>query len=521
MIWSLAGCGNSMTPPDGGTDASDARPGDTGRDAGDPDGRPDSGPADAGPERDSGPPDAGMEDEPCDTPGALETLSCGRCGSQERFCTAERVWSYGSCEGERLGGCVPGTTSMVACGDCGMRMARCDASCMYDSAGSCEEEGECTPGARTRTSAGCGVTETREVVCGDTCSYAPVGACRPDACATAGARETVDCGACGTQTRFCGADGAWSYGPCEGEGACVPGTTGDPACGMCGTQRSRCTSACRWEPLAACGGEGECAIGTTRTTTDGCPDGESRVVSCDDSCSFVTEMACAPGVPVDIMLLFDMTGSHASDVSLGARAIGDAIIDPLLAREDVFLGLSYYADFSPPSADVPFEGGAEPTDDGAALRGEFADRPMFSGGDLPESGIEALNILSGGAVHPAALPLACSTARVSGGCWRSGAQRVIVVFTDAPNHNGPNAMGTVLYAPYPSASPARAEWPDVMSAMMRDGVQLFVVYDDAGEPDGLAQHRRMLADLGQPESHLILRTGTNWAGVGADLDAAL
>lgn len=63
-------------------------------------------------------------------PGATEDLSCGRCGSQNRFCTSRRVWEYSDCVGEH-GVCDPGTRDVLACGG-EMVAARCTDACILE-----------------------------------------------------------------------------------------------------------------------------------------------------------------------------------------------------------------------------------------------------------------------------------------------------------------------------------------------------------------------------------------------------
>ncbi len=82
----------------------------------------------------------------CDPPGALEEVPCGLCGTRERFCTVEGVWTYDECV--EAGVCAPGTRDMVDCGFCGTQSRRCTADCMWEP-GACEGELDCTPAAPT------------------------------------------------------------------------------------------------------------------------------------------------------------------------------------------------------------------------------------------------------------------------------------------------------------------------------------------------------------------------------------
>lgn len=454
---------------------------------------PDGGPGDAGPgEPDAGPP------EPCDTPGALETVPCGNCGSVERFCSSAGTWSYGVCAGE--GACAPGALDDLACGNCGSQAARCTTECEWEVTEACSGEGECAPGDRSRSGDGCGGSETREVTCSDVCMYAPSGACEADGCSTPGALEDVACGdRCGTQERFCAASGTWEYGICGDEGMCAAGTTERVDCGMCGTRLRRCVAGCTWDDTAACMDEGLCEPGSTQRDGAGCPAGEARLLTCTDACAF-SAGPCEEIRAIDVMLLFDMTGSQASEVRDNLTAIEDRLVAPLLALGDVSIGVSAYADFPSDgfgsSGDEPFFGVREPSSLPSEVRAGLDMLPTFGGGDGPESGVEALHILTGGAPVSSATPLTCSAGRDDGGCWQAAATRVVIVYTDALNHNGPSTTGSGLFDPYPAALGA-AEWPDVQAALTADGTFVLFLVGGSVPAD---QIDRMLMDLGQPST---------------------
>lgn len=290
----LAGCGPDSRKGreafDGGPDLSvpDAGPmadGNVSVDLGGADaGNVDGGGADAG-GVDAGPADAGPPADPCTAPGSTETVSCGNCGTTERFCTADRVWVYGACSGE--GECAPGTTEARPCGRCGTAEARCSVSCTWSVSATCTGEGMCTPGDTMRTDAGCGMGQSRALVCGDACTFVP-GPCEIDECVP-GAFETVSCGNCGTRERTCDATRRWVNGPCVGEGECAPGTTAMGACGRCGTQRTVCDTTCRFVPMGTCGGESGCLPGSVTPCTTTC--GSAGTSTCTDTCG---TGACVP-----------------------------------------------------------------------------------------------------------------------------------------------------------------------------------------------------------------------------------
>jgi hypothetical protein len=314
----LAGCGGPTPVP-----GEDAGPG---VDGGHVDGGHEPG-DDAGPEPiDAGPtiPDTGPE--PCDSPGATETVSCGRCGTTDRFCTAAGVWAYGLCSDE--GECAPGETRAgAACGNCGTQAERCSDACAWEADGACTGEGECAPGSTARSGEGCPAGQTRDVSCDDACTFAPAGECADDSCTMPGTVESVPCGTmCGTVSRFCTAAGTWSYGSCMETGVCVPGTTSPVACGDCGTRMARCTVACAWDDGGTCTGEGPCTPGETTRTDAGCPAGQTRALTCSDACAFepgVCEVdECAPGATM--MVACGMCGTRTRTCSAMRRWVDGA-----------------------------------------------------------------------------------------------------------------------------------------------------------------------------------------------------
>lgn len=277
---------------------------------------------------DSSTPDAAPEE--CDEPGTTEEVSCGACGTAIRFCTIGGVWEYGPC-GEEIGICTPGETDAAPCGSCGTQMSVCSSSCEWEPIGECTDEGECAPGERVRTSDGCDAGETRELICADSCSFEESMECVNDECDSPGEIESVECGRCGTQERFCTSARVWEYGPCGGEGVCDPGTTDAVACGNCGTQTSRCNTSCRWVASGGCSDEGECAPGDMRSTSSGCPSGEERIETCDDTCSYEAGM-CMPVddscMMLDLLFVIDDSGSM-SEEQMNLVLYADDVIDEL------------------------------------------------------------------------------------------------------------------------------------------------------------------------------------------------
>lgn len=135
--------------------------------------------------RDSGV-DAGnfaSEGDPCKpTPTDIQERSCGRCGKEARLCGYREdagadggyVWfPWGGCQGEKPGGCFPGTTTNVPCGRCGVQVQVCDNLCNIG-AGFCTEPptAVCTPDAgEFKEGLSCPAGEGRRRSCQNNCTW--------------------------------------------------------------------------------------------------------------------------------------------------------------------------------------------------------------------------------------------------------------------------------------------------------------------------------------------------------------
>jgi hypothetical protein len=244
-------------------------------------------------------------------------------------------------------------------------------------------------------------------------------------------------------------------------------------------------------------------------------------MECNDECTYAEAGPCEEITSADIILLFDMTGSHATHVSTIAPTVVSRLVTPLL-DDGLFVGVASYGDFPigpyGSGGDVPFRGEIQPVDVLSRVNTAIRGLRSMSGADSPESGIEALNVLTGGPVQPSiTTPLTCDDDRIAGGCWREGMPRVIVIFTDAPNHNGPDPGSLSLYSPYDDGRFAMdpADWPAVLEPLLDENYGLFVVVNSTGSGAGpaLTQHRAMVADLGQPAEHVITYDDSMYGGL--------
>ncbi len=290
-------------------------------------------------------PDVGVDaGEACTTPGTAETVSCGDCGTTDRFCTAANVWAYGPCTGE--GVCTPGTSMPHACGMCGTHVERCTTTCGWDTSLPCTGEGVCAPGTTTRTTMGCPVDQSRLLTCDLTCAYV-AGTCEMSLCVP-GTVTRVACGMCAMAVRTCDATGHWVDAACTDEGVCAPGSSGSRPCGLCGTQMTRCDTTCTVQPFGVCTGEITCGppppsvcVGATTLRTYAsatCSTGACAYAPTDVTCGG----GCSAGACTGPVALIRGLGGPAGFGPMSVASSDDGSSAAIAIDAAFPTGLSYY-----------------------------------------------------------------------------------------------------------------------------------------------------------------------------------
>jgi hypothetical protein len=255
--------------------------------------------------------------------------------------------------------------------------------------------------------------------------------------------------------------------------------------------------------------------GQTTRTSAGCPVGQTRLLRCGSTCGY-TEVAeaCRSTVPIDVLFLVDATPSHRYDFVAEQATFVSQCVGALAALPDVHVGLAWYGDLTP--AGEAFAAGVELN----RMTTSAIDANITAQGDLggaDDSTFEALTVLTGGT--PSTLitqPFACSAGRVAGGCWRSGAERIVVLHTDEAAKGGPAIPGPGLWSAWPSG----ASWTTVQPLMTTTRTKLFTILDDdytsfaSGSP--VRQYQRMVTDLGQPMSDAYLVPSATGLGTVCD-----
>jgi hypothetical protein len=178
-------------------------------------------------------------------------------------------------------------------------------------------------------------------------------------------------------------------------------------------------------------------------------------------------------VTADIVFLVDNTGSMGPSIDAVEEALRARLIPGLLAEiPDVQLAIASYRDFGfrpfGNMGDTPFTLLQESTDDADALQLGVERMYPRGGGDIPEAAVEALyQLATGEGLEGYVEPASCEPGRVGAACLRPDSVPIVLVFTDAPFHNGPSLPNS-----YADVAPPPATYEEAVAAMNAIGMRV-------------------------------------------------
>jgi hypothetical protein len=160
---------------------------------------------------------------------------------------------------------------------------------------------------------------------------------------------------------------------------------------------------------------------------------------------------------LDVVFSVDATGSFGGEIDALQRSLEAEVLPSLEERvREVAVGIARFEDFPVApfgvDTDQPFELITAVTTDRSRIRGALAELgTRGNGGDLPESGAEALYqlgtgegfVLDGLTLVPAFSGGAFGGGDIGGAGFRAGSFRVVVHVTDAPTHE-PSEYGALV-----------------------------------------------------------------------------
>lgn len=209
---------------------------------------------------------------------------------------------------------------------------------------------------------------------------------------------------------------------------------------------------------------------------------------------FVARIASA-----DVLFLVDVTGSMVDEIRQIQRTLREVIVPGLNAEiPDVSLSVAEFGDYPTfpygEDEDEPFLLRQGSTTDIATVQNGVGNLGSgIGGGDEAESHIEALWQSATGAGIPDLLPpQTCEAGRVGYPCFRQDGSRIILLFTDAPFHNGPDDS-----FPYTLgvSRPAPAAYAETVGALRAIGARVLGLYSGDGGI-GLSHLRTIAEDTG-------------------------
>jgi hypothetical protein len=199
----------------------------------------------------------------------------------------------------------------------------------------------------------------------------------------------------------------------------------------------------------------------------------------------------------DILFLVDTTGSMMDEIEQIRRTLRDTLAPSLVETiGDVQISVASLADFPVgmygSSSDIPFLLLTPSTADIGAVQSALDRLPMSAGADGPESQTEALYQAATGEGIGRFVPRAsCPSGSVGYPCFRTDGTRIILLFTDAPFHNGPaasNAYGADVV-------PTPHTYNEAVNALRGIGAKVLGLFSGL-EPEALNDLSAIARDTG-------------------------
>lgn len=194
----------------------------------------------------------------------------------------------------------------------------------------------------------------------------------------------------------------------------------------------------------------------------------------------------------DVLFLVDTTASMGDEINQIRAGLRDRIAPGIAdAIPDSALGVAFFEDFSEgmcgETSDVPFALSAPITQDLNRVQAAVDALRLGNGLDRPESQVEALYQVATGEGLGRYVPpsFGCPGGGIGYPCFRPDALPIVLLFTDAPFHNGPGGSNPYTCNPLPPPH----TYAQAVSALNRLGIRVIGMYsadDGVGRSDVVA-----------------------------------
>jgi hypothetical protein len=169
----------------------------------------------------------------------------------------------------------------------------------------------------------------------------------------------------------------------------------------------------------------------------------------------------------DVFFVVDTTGSMYSEIDQIVETLSLTIIPAIRIRvPDAWFGVGWFADFPTggygSGSDRAFVMSQEMTPDVPTAQAAVEALPRNMGDDWPESQVEALYQTATGAGLGTWVPTYVCPDGHGAPCFRGGALPIVLLFTDAPFHNGP--PGTTADS-YTGIVPEPHDWTEAVTEL--------------------------------------------------------
>lgn len=186
----------------------------------------------------------------------------------------------------------------------------------------------------------------------------------------------------------------------------------------------------------------------------------------------------------DVVFLVDTTASMDQEIEQIKDNLRDRLAPGIRNTiRDARLGVATFADFPVAPCgdpgDVPFTLNLPVTDDVARVQAAVTSIETAQGRDSPESQVEGLYQIATGEGRNGFVPpsFGCPSGGFGYPCFRDDALPVVLLFTDAPFHNGPG--GSNPYECPLTTTPAR--YDETVDALVARDIRVMGLYSGAGD----------------------------------------